>query len=196
MKYYFLLGIALFFSSCRNKALKKHNIENQDTSSNSSKVFDSLNNKTLNDTTKNKELYYGILEKEDAIRYYPKVLDTIIDQRIIANEKLSLSPGNKFKVSLLHNSGTFDQIFLCIHDSIDQLKNTIYIGKATDFDGKSQTIEYAILDSSTILFTHTFWGYFNNDEIGITKKFQNKIHIDSMGKIVSIIQYKKTNNKQ
>ena len=115
--------------------------------------------------------------------YYPKVTDTIRDLRIIGSEKIDLKIGNGILVSLLHNTGTFDQMIICTHNKNLDLIDNLYIGKATDFDnGKSHTIEYSIKDKKEIIFTQIDWGYVG-EEIEPVKKEKMSITINEKGKI-------------
>jgi len=121
-------------------------------------------------------------------KYYPKVTDTIRDLGIIGSEKIDLNPGNNIIVSLLHNTGTFDQMIICTHNKDFALVDNLYIGKATDFDnGKSHTIEYHIKDKNEIIFTQIDWGYVG-DEIEPVKKENMSITINENGQI----KHKKT----
>jgi len=103
---------------------------------------------------------HGKLKDSDLNMYYPKVLDTISDRRIIGSEIIEMNPGKDIVVSLLHNTGTFDEIILCSHSSKFKLIDKTYIGKATDFDnGKSLTINQQILNDNKIEFNLVNWSY-------------------------------------
>lgn len=131
---------------------------------------------------------HGELNQQNLNKYYPKVTDTIRDLRIIGSEKIDLNSGNNIIVSLLHNTGTFDQMIICTHNKDFDLVDNLYIGKATDFDnGKSHTIEYHIKDKNEIIFTQIDWGYVG-DEIEPVKKENMSITINENGQI----KHKKT----
>lgn len=131
---------------------------------------------------------HGELRQQNLNKYYPKVTDSIRDLRIIGSEKIDLNPGNKIIVSLLHNTGTFDQMIICTHNKNLDLIDNLYIGKATDFDnGKSHTIEYSIKNKNEIIFTQIDWGYVG-EEIEPVRKEKMIITINESGQI----KHKKT----
>ena len=131
---------------------------------------------------------HGKLNQQNLNKYYPKVTDTIRDLRIIGSEKIDLKIENGILVSLLHNTGTFDQMIICTHNKNLDLLDNLYIGKATDFDnGKSHTIEYSIKNQNEIIFTQIDWGYVG-EEIEPVKKEKISITINESGEI----KYKKT----
>ncbi|MFC4740931.1 hypothetical protein ACFO3U_13090 [Flavobacterium ponti] len=126
---------------------------------------------------------HGELNQQNLNKYYPKVTDTIEDLRIIGSEKIDLNLGNNIIVSLLHNTGTFDQMIICTHNKDFNLIDNLYIGKATDFDnGKSHTIEYNIKDKNKIIFTQTDWAYVG-EEIQPVKIENMSITINENGQI-------------
>ena len=128
---------------------------------------------------------HGELNRAELAKYYPNILDTIKDLRIIGSEKINLNPGNGILVSLLHNTGTFDQMIICTHNKEFDLIDNLYIGKATDFDnGKSHTIEYTIKNDNEIIFNQTDWEYVkkdNEEEIEPVKKEKMSISINENG---------------
>lgn len=131
---------------------------------------------------------HGELNRNDLSKYYPRITDTIKDLRIIGSEKIDLNPGNGITVSLLHNTGTFDQMIICTHNKNFDLIDNLYIGKATDFDnGKSHTIEYSIKNNNEIIFNQIDWGYVG-EEIEPIKKEKTRIKINEIGQI----KHKKT----
>jgi len=134
---------------------------------------------------------HGELNRAELTKYYPKILDTIKDLRIIGSEKIDLNPGNGILVSLLHNTGTFDQMIICTHNNNFDLIDHLYIGKATDFDnGTSHTIDYSI-NNNEIIFNQVDWGYVtknNEEEIDTVKYEKLNISINKNGRI----KYKKT----
>tara|TARA_Y100000589_G_scaffold292082_1_gene296005 strand:- start:29 stop:562 length:534 start_codon:yes stop_codon:yes gene_type:complete len=92
----------------------------------------------------------------DFDKYYPGILDTIKLRRITTANKVRLNPGNGIIVSMLINSGTFEQMFLCTHDSTSKLIDSYYIGTSAMYDNrKAYNIEKKILNQSTIQFHHT-----------------------------------------
>ena len=107
---------------------------------------------------------HGEINREELVRYFPDVTDTIKDLRIIGSEKIDLNTENGIIVSILHNTGTFDQMIICTHDSTLRLIDNFYIGKATGFDKTSHTIEYRISDDNSLKFDHVDWGYVKNGE--------------------------------
>ncbi len=195
-KQIYIVFLSLVFVSCnsnKNKdignelivtdsvqSLKKESIDN----SNFVKV-DSVNKKP------NKLPIHGKLNRDDLAKYYPKITDTIQDLRIIGSEKINLNPGNEILVSLLHNTGTFDQMILCTHNKKFELIDNLYIGKATAFDnGKSRTIEFSVINENKVVFEIVDWGYVkkdNEEEIEPVKKERLSISINEKG----LIKYKK-----
>ncbi|WP_159779521.1 hypothetical protein [Flavobacterium sp. 9AF] len=126
---------------------------------------------------------HGKLSQENLHKYYPKITDTIRDLRIIGSEKIDLNPGNKITVSILHNTGTFDQMIVCTHDKNFGLIDHLYIGKATAFDNdKSHTIEFFIKNKKEIIFLQTDWGY-SGEEIVPIKKEEMIITLNEKGQI-------------
>ncbi len=129
---------------------------------------------------------HGEINREELTRYFPKITDTIKDLRIIGSEKINLKTNNGIIVSILHNTGTFDQMILCTHDSTLTLIDNFYIGKATDFDRTSHTIEYGITDDNNLKFDLVDWGFvkkgedFEIDSVGYESY---SISIDEKGKI-------------
>jgi hypothetical protein len=184
-KTYLYLFLLLILSSCNSKKNNKVSIYeiNDSLEVNES---ESLRNFLVN---KNDSIYetiqklpiHGKLEDSDLNMYYPKVLDTISDQRIIGSEKIEMNPGEDIIVSLLHNTGTFDEMVLCSHNSKFKLIEKVYIGKATDFDnGKSLTINYQILNDNKIEFNLVDWGYIG-EEIDTINFKKTIIKIDENG---------------
>ena len=108
---------------------------------------------------------HGELTQANLDKYYPKITDTIKELRIIGSQKTDLNPGNDIIVSLLQNTGTFNQMILCTHNKNLDLIDHLYIGKATDFDnGKSHTIDYSTLNNNEIIFNQIDWGYVTKDK--------------------------------
>lgn len=122
----------------------------------------------------------------DYNKFYPGILDTVEDRRIVAASRLKMEPGNDIIVTILNNSGTFDQMFLCTHDSNSTLLNSYYIGKATMWDGTSHTIKQHILDNHTIRFDHVHWGI-NHDQghqdVDTAKHYSRTLFIGTDGSI-------------
>jgi hypothetical protein len=129
---------------------------------------------------------HGEINQEKLARYFPEVTDTIKDLRVIGSEKIDLNPGNGILVSILHNTGTFDQMIICTHDSNLILIDNLYIGKATDFDKTSHTIEYEIIDENSLKFDQVDWGYVKKEEefeIDTLKYESYIITVNGQGKI-------------
>ena len=128
----------------------------------------------------------GPISRDNLRAYYPGVTDTIKDLRIVGSEKIELTPGKGILVSILHNTGSFDQMILCTHDSHLNLLDHFYIGKATQFDGKSHTIEYEFLSSNSIRFDQVDYGFVNKDgeeEIDTVKYETYVLGVNDEGKI-------------
>ncbi len=126
---------------------------------------------------------HGRMTEEKLDKYYPKMTDTIKKLRIFGSERLDLNPSNDIIVSLLHNTGTFDEMILCTHNSNFKLIDHLYIGKSTAFDnGKSHTVEYAIMNHNTIIFDLIDWGYVK-DEIEPIKTEKLEVSINETGTI-------------
>jgi hypothetical protein len=129
---------------------------------------------------------HGKMNRELLRKYYPGVTDTIKDLRIVGSEKINLHPAKGIIVSLLHNTGTFDQMILCTHDSSLTLIDSFYIGKATTFDRTSHTIAYEAIGKATLRFDHVDWGYVKKGdqlEIDTLKSESYSIMVSEKGKI-------------
>jgi len=129
---------------------------------------------------------HGEINREELARYFPEITDTIKDLRTLGSEKINLKTENGIIVSILHNTGTFDQMILCTHDCSLTLIDNFYIGKATDFDQTSYTIEYTITDGNNLQFNHVDWGYLKRDkdlEIDTLEYESYSISVDEKGKI-------------
>ena len=129
---------------------------------------------------------HGELNREELAKYFPGVTDTIKDLRIIGSEKIDLINENGIIISILHNTGTFDQMLVCTHDSSLNLIDNFYIGKATEFDGTSHTIEYKLIDDNSLKFNHVNWGQFkdgNEFDIDTVKYETYTINVSENGKI-------------
>jgi hypothetical protein len=134
---------------------------------------------------------HGELDKHQIELYYPNILDTVKDPRIIGAEYLTYNREQEIYTSMLYNSGTFDQLFVCTHNRNFSLLNSYYIGKATQFDGTSHTINYKIINDSSIVFHHVDWGYVKKKnaleiEIDTTHYYSYKLTISKSGKIIKI----------
>lgn len=125
---------------------------------------------------------HGELSKQQVEKYYPKITDTIKDLRIIGSEPLDIQTTADIYVSMLHNTGTFDQMFLCTHDKIFNLLDCYYVGTSTMFDGTSHTIEYKKVSDDRLEFNHVDWGYVKN-EIDTTKYQKYILTVTKTGKI-------------
>lgn len=194
-KLIYITIFSLLFICCNSD--KKKNIYKDSLKVNSILIGeDSLNDNLIKIDSTNKEVtilpIYGELNRVNLVKYYPKITDTIKDLRIIRSEKLNLKPGNGILVSLLHNTGTFDQMIICTHDKNLDLIDKLYIGKATDFDnGKSRTIEYIVINNNEIVFNQVDWGFVkknSEEEIDTVKYERLKIKINNNGRI----KYNKT----
>lgn len=106
---------------------------------------------------------HGRLSHAQIDRYYPHLLDTMQTVVQVGAEPVDLKPRGGHWVSLLHNTGTFDQIILCTHDSNLILVDHCYIGKATNFDQTSHTIEFNRLGANRMAFHHVDWGWVENE---------------------------------
>ena len=130
---------------------------------------------------------HGALNQNQLDQYYPNILDTIIDRRIIGAEPLDLNTRNTFYVSFLHNTGTADQIFLCTHDSSFTLIDSYYIGKSTMFDKTSLTIDYKLIEKNTIEFNQVYWGWVKKaeeQEIDTLSCIKYRLYINEKGEII------------
>ncbi len=145
------------------------------------------NNSGSSDTSKDKIKtntlpIHGELSKQQVEKYYPKITDTIKDLRIIGSEPLDIQTTADIYVSMLHNTGTFDQMFLCTHDKKFNLLDCYYVGTSTMFDGTSHTIECKKVSDDRLEFNHVDWGYVKN-EIDTTKHQKYFLTITKTGKI-------------
>src|SRR5687768_810788 len=59
---------------------------------------------------------HGALNQKQIDQYYPKIIDTIKERRAIGSERLDIQTTADLYVSMLQNTGTFNQMFLCTHD--------------------------------------------------------------------------------
>lgn len=130
---------------------------------------------------------HGPLDQKQIDQYYKNILDTIRDKSSIGAEPIDIYTNSSIHVSLLHNTGTFDQMFLCTHDKYFKLLDTYYIGKATMFDETSHTIEYKKIDRNSLQFQHVDWGWVtrnNEQEIDTTNYYNYILTIRESGKII------------
>ncbi|MEL6589031.1 MAG: hypothetical protein AAFQ68_03065 [Bacteroidota bacterium] len=107
---------------------------------------------------------HGVISQEKLDQYFPGVADTIQELRYLFSEKLNIHPGRGILTSILHNSGAFDQMILCTHDETFTLIDHFYIGKATDFDKSSHTIEYEVVGANSLSVEEVDWGYVKKGE--------------------------------
>src|SRR5690606_7360682 len=108
---------------------------------------------------------HGFLNQHQINLYYPHLLDTIQDLRVILAEPLEIQPSDDFYSSRLINTATFDQSIICTHDLEFNLIDNHYIGKSTMFDKTSHRIRYEILNDSTLRFHHVDWGWIKKDSV-------------------------------
>ena len=128
---------------------------------------------------------HGEISPESLYKYDPKITDTISDLRIIGSEKIDMKIENGILVSLLHNTGTFDEIIICTHSPTMKLIDHLYVGKGTTFDkGKSRSIKYIILNKNTIVFELIDWGYVE-EEIEPLKIEKLEVKVNEKGIIES-----------
>lgn len=125
---------------------------------------------------------HGELNQKQVKKYYPQILDTIKDLRIIGSEPVDIQSTTDIYVSMLHNTGTFDQMFLCTHNKKFNLLDCYYVGTSTMFDGASHTIEYKKVGDDRLEFHHVDWGYVKN-EIDTTKYQKYMLTVTKTGKI-------------
>ncbi|MES2616695.1 MAG: hypothetical protein V4613_02390 [Bacteroidota bacterium] len=91
----------------------------------------------------------------DYDKYYPGILDTVKERRITMANKVNMKPGKGITVTILANTSTSEQMFLCTHDSTSKLIDTYYIGISTMYDnGRAYTINKNIINNNTIAFDH------------------------------------------
>ena len=130
---------------------------------------------------------HGGLNQQQVDQYYPGILDTIQKKRMFAADPVDMMRTSNIYVSMLHNAGTSDQMFLCTHDKTFQLLDSYYIGTSTMFDGTSHSIEYDKLSEDQLKFRHVDYGYVNNtddDEIDTLKHWECVLTLTKTGKIV------------
>lgn len=194
-KQIYITILSLIFVCCNSNIKKDNENELVVLDSVQNQKNDSMNDDffLIEDTIKKEQNLpiHGKLNRTELAKYYPKILDTIKDLGIVGSEKIDLNQGNGILVSLLHNTGTFDQMIICTHNKNFDLIDQLYIGKATDFDnGKSHTIDYFI-NNNEIIFNQVDWGYVtkNKEEEIDTIKFEKlNISINKNGRI----KFKKT----
>jgi hypothetical protein len=132
---------------------------------------------------------HGELDQQQIDQYYPNILDTIKDRRILGSEPIDIQTTANIYVSMLHNTGTFDQMFLCTHDKTFKLIDSYYIGTSTMFDKTGHTIEYQKTGDDHLQFHHVDWGYIkksNEFEIDAVKSRKYILAITGAGKIEKI----------
>ena len=191
MNKFIYIEILSFFLGCNtnNNSLNEKTILTADTILVNKEIF--IQQSNYNDTDleideKNNLPIYGKINRKNLIKYFPRITDTIKDLRIIGSEKIDLKLKKVILVSILHNTGTFDQMIVCTHDSNLNLIDNFYIGKATDFDKTSHTIEYEIINENSLRFDQVNWGYVKKGEefeIDTIKYESYIISIDNQGKI-------------
>jgi hypothetical protein len=159
------LTILISLSACSNPKVDK-------------KTISLIENKTVTDTLP----IHGELSKQQLQKYYPKITDTIKDLSIIFSEPLNTQQATDIYTSMLHNSGTFDQMFLCTHDKNFNLLDCYYVGKSTMFDGNSHSIEYQKINDNSFEFHHVDWGYVKN-EIDTIKYQKYSLTVTQTGRI-------------
>jgi hypothetical protein len=123
------------------------------------------------------------ISDEEIKRYFPNVIDTIAERRQIVATRFREKPWPTIQLSTIRNTGTFEQIFLCTHDSTLQLIDSYYVGKARDMDGTSEGIEYKLLDKRNLYFEHIVW-IDNFDTIDSLPPKRYTLHITEKGEIV------------
>lgn len=177
--------IFLMTLSCSNETKTPTNTSNL-TSNDSIIKIETIDSIQSRNEVKEEPLpIHGTLNQEQIDRYYPEILDTIKDRRIIGAEKVDIKNNNEIYLSILHNTGTSEQMFLCTHDNKFNLLDTYYIGTSTMFDKTSRTIEYKTLSNDKLEFHHVDWGYVKgNDEIDTLNYRKYTLTITKAGKIV------------
>jgi hypothetical protein len=123
------------------------------------------------------------ISDEDIKRYFPNVIDTIVEKRQIVATRFREKPWPTIQLSTIRNTGTFEQIFLCTHDSTLQLIDSYYVGKARDMDGTSEGIEYKLLDKRNLYFEHIVW-IDNFETIDSLPHKRYTLHITEKGEII------------
>jgi len=171
-------------TACSNPTVDK--MATTSTNTNVAAIADQ-NNSDSSDTNKGKIKMdtlpiHGELNQKQIDQYYPKILDTIKDRRIIGSEPIDIQTTADIYVSMLHNTGTFDQMFLCTHDKNFNLLDCYYVGTSTMFDKTSHTIEYKKVSDDRLEFNHVDWGYVKN-EIDTTKYQKYFLTVTKTGKI-------------
>ncbi len=116
--------------------------------------------------------------------YYPSLTDTIQNKKIFASAIIKMKVNDSIIVSILHNAGDTDQIFLCTHNLNKQMIDKYYIGKATQFENAGHTIEYKIENDSVMIINHEEWVYNDTtNEVEMVKKYLYSLLIDNKGNI-------------
>lgn len=141
----------------------------------------------INKVTNDSLPIHGTLNQKQIDQYYPKILDTIRDLRIISSEPIAIKINSNIYVSILHNAGTSDQMFLCTHDKEFNLMDNIYIGTNIMFDRTSHTINYKLIGEGQLEFHHVNWGYVKRNgenEIDTLSYRKYKLTITKTGKII------------
>jgi hypothetical protein len=184
---YFILAIFIALTACSNRT-------NEIKSNQSSDIAKTelTAKETTGTSTNNKNIItdtlpiHGEIDQNQIEQFYPRITDTIKDRRIFVSERIDIQQTVDIYVSMLHNTGTFDQMFLCTHDKDFKLLNSYYIGKSTMFDKTSHTIEYKKTSEYGIEFHHVDWGYVKKngeDVIDILKYKKYILVVTKTGKI-------------
>ena len=119
-------------------------------------------------------------------KIFPGITDTIIDKRIFIASKIGTIGKTNTTISILNNTGTFEQMFLCTHNKDNKLVDSYYIGKSTMWDGSSHVIEKEIVNDSTLKFHHCDFGYNTSNEIDTIKYYSEIVLIQNNGMIKEI----------
>ena len=95
-------------------------------------------------------------------------------------ERIMMDVGSGVIVSMLQNTGTFNQMILCTHSKNFELLDHHYIGKARQFDRTSHTIKYKLIGTDELEFQHIDWGWVDkNGELVID-------NLDQLNYVLSI----------
>ena len=128
----------------------------------------------------------GIISESQLNTYYPNVLDTVKDKRIIVAIPLKIKK-DSIIVSILNNTATFEQMFLCTHNLNHKLIDTYYIGKSIMWDGHSHVINYSIVGDTSLHFHHVDYGNILKDgnyEIDTVKHWEYDLSFSNKGSII------------
>jgi hypothetical protein len=118
---------------------------------------------------------HGQLDEKFLDMHYPFVMEAKMDFGTVGAEPLDMKKNSGLHVSMLHNTKTFDEMYLCTHNKDLTLIDKYYLGKSTMFDSNSHTIEYKIIDDKSIEVHMVDFAYMPEKESIDTVNFERAL---------------------